>query len=152
MPRNRPPAAAICPSSTASTLGSRKSAKLTIPAQILVFLPRRSLSSAIARTNSLSPIGRISSRPLVPIARTSLDEHGRDDVVPRVDVGQEFVEQIAAARVLPEMMVRVDDRQIGLEDLLGQLLEPFGIGQRAGIGAGFDGHSILPGGGPTRWH
>src|SRR6516164_5246931 len=38
-----------------------------------------------------------------PIARTALDEHGRDDVVPRVDVGQEFVEQIAAARVIPEM-------------------------------------------------
>src|SRR5271165_7638005 len=33
------------------------------------------------------------------IARTALDEHGCDDVVPRVDVSQEFIEQIAAARV-----------------------------------------------------
>ena len=40
-------------------------------------------------------------------------------------------------------MMRVDDRQIGLEDLLGQLAEPCGIGQRTGIGAGFDGHAIL---------
>src|ERR1700676_3823781 len=31
-----------------------------------------------------------------PIARTALDEHGRDDVVPGFDVGQELVEQIAA--------------------------------------------------------
>jgi hypothetical protein len=48
------------------------------------------------------------------------------------------------------MMVRVDDRQIGLENILGQLAEPFGIGQRAGIGAGFAngvwGHGILRGG------
>src|SRR5271169_2149107 len=32
-----------------------------------------------------------------PIAGTALDEYGGDDVVPRIDVGQEFVEQIAAA-------------------------------------------------------
>ena len=65
--------------------------------------------------------------------------------MPGVDVGQEVVEQITAARVIPEMMMRVDDRQVGLEDLLGQLTEPFGVGQRAGIGAGFDWHGILPG-------
>ena len=52
------------------------------------------------------------------IARTALDEHARDDVVARAHIGQQFVEQIAAARVIPEMMVRVDDRQIGLDDLL----------------------------------
>src|SRR6516165_1468572 len=84
-----------------------------------------------------------------PIARTALDEHGRDDVVTRVDVGQEFVEQIAAARVIPEMMVRVDDRQIGFEYLFGQLAEPFEIGQWAGVGAGFASgvwrHGILSG-------
>ena len=149
MPRNRPPAAAICPSSTASTFGSRKSAKLTMPAQILVLPPRRSPSSAIARANLA-----FADRPHFlgtagAIARTALDEHGRDDVVSRVDVGQEFVEQIAAARVVPEMMVRVDDRQIGFEYLLRQLAEPFEIGQRAGVGAGFAsgvwGHGVLSG-------
>ena len=45
------------------------------------------------------------------------------------------------------MMVRVDDRQIGLEDLLTQLAEPFGVGKRARIGTGFangiGGHGIL---------
>ena len=144
MPRNRPPAAAIWPSSTASTLGSRRSAKLTMPAQILVLPPRRSPSSAIAadelafadRPHLLGTAGAI--------ARAALDEHGRDDVVAGVDVGQELVEQIAAARVIPQMMVRVDDRQIGIENLLGELAEPCGIGQRAGIGAGFDWHGGLP--------
>jgi hypothetical protein len=42
------------------------------------------------------------------------------------------------------MMVGIDDRQIGIEDLLGQSAEPFRFGQRAGISAGFDGHGILP--------
>ena len=64
-------------------------------------------------------------------------------MLPQIDVGPELVEQIAATRVIPEMMVRVDDRQTGFEDLLRQLAEPCDIGQRAGIGAGFDGHGIL---------
>jgi hypothetical protein len=86
---------------------------------------------------------RISFGAARAIARAALNEHGRDDVVAGIDVGQQLVEQIAATRVVPEMMVRVDDRQIRLEDLLGQFAEPFGIGQRAGIGAGFDRHRGL---------
>ena len=78
------------------------------------------------------------------IAGTALDEDGRDDVVPRIDVGHEVVEQIAAPRVVPEMMVRVDDRQPRFEDLFGEPLEPCRIGQRAGIGAGFDWHGGSP--------
>src|SRR5580700_3836428 len=39
-----------------------------------------------------------------PITRAALNEHGRDDVMPGVDVGQQFFEQIAATRVVPEMM------------------------------------------------
>src|SRR5215472_4269144 len=93
MPRNRPPAAAICPSSTASTFGSRPNE--------LAFADRAHFLGT-AR----------------PIARTALDEHGLDDVVAGVDIGQQLVEQIAAAGMIPEMMVRVDDRQIWLEDLL----------------------------------
>src|SRR4029077_7284539 len=70
------------------------------------------------------------------VARAALDEDGRDDVVPRIDVGQQLVEQVAAARVIPEMMVRIDDRQAWLEDLLGALREPFRGWQRARGGAG----------------
>jgi hypothetical protein len=64
-----------------------------------------------------------------------------------IDVGQELVKQIAAARVVPQVMVRVDDRQFGFEDLLSQFAEPSRVGQRAGIGAGFDGHGALRDGG-----
>ena len=42
-------------------------------------------------------------------------------------------------------MVRIDDRQIGFEDVLGLFAEPFGVGQRTRIGAGFDGHGVLLG-------
>ena len=62
---------------------------------------------------------------------------------PELTFGPELVEEIAAARVIPEMMMRVDDRQTRFEGLLRQLAEPCDIGQRAGIGAGFDGHGIL---------
>jgi len=62
-----------------------------------------------------------------------------------VNVGQQFVEQIAAARVIPEMMV-LDNGQIGLEDFLRELAKPLGIRQRAGIGAGYDGYGVLSGG------
>jgi hypothetical protein len=82
-------------------------------------------------------------RPARAIARAALDEHGRDDIVARIAVRQQFVEQIAAARVIPQMMVRIDDRQIGLEDFLPQLAEPFGVGQRARVFLRFSRHGVL---------
>src|SRR5215469_10199837 len=45
------------------------------------------------------------------IARTALDEHGRDDVMPGVDVREQLVEQVSAPRVIPQVMMRVDDRE-----------------------------------------
>jgi hypothetical protein len=94
----------------------------------LVLVPRRSASSAIARTNFA-----LADRPHFlgaagAIARSALDEDGADDVVPRVDIGQELIEEIAPARMVPEVMVRIDDRQIGLDDLLGPLAQPFRVG------------------------
>src|SRR5207248_1086029 len=73
------------------------------------------------------------------VARAALDEAGGDDVVHGIDVGQQLIEKVAAARVFPQMMVGVDDRPLRLEDLLGQLAEPFRVGQRPRIGAGFAG-------------
>ena len=52
------------------------------------------------------------------VHRMAFDEHGGDDVVAAVEVGQQFVEQIAVPAAQPQMMVRVDDRQIGIEDRL----------------------------------
>jgi len=45
-------------------------------------------------------------------------EHGGDDIVPGVQIGEQFVEQIRVAAAQPQMMVRVDDRQIRFEDRL----------------------------------
>ncbi len=78
----------------------------------------------------------------LPVAGAALDEDGCDDVVPGIDIGQQLVEQIAAARVIPQMMVRIDDRKFGLEDVLGQFAEPFRPRQRARIGADFDGQIV----------
>ena len=70
------------------------------------------------------------------IHRTAFEEHGRADVVPALQVLEEFVEQIArivaddaregmigqrdrhrgGRRTIPEMMMRIDDRKIGFED------------------------------------
>src|SRR5262249_43509427 len=50
--------------------------------------------------------------------RPRLHEHGGDDVVAARGVRQQLVEQIAPAGSVPEMMVWIDDWQIGLEDRL----------------------------------
>jgi len=52
-----------------------------------------------------------------------LHEDGRDDPVAGVQVGQQLVEQVAPAGPVPEVVVRVDDRAIRLEDLLAPLAE-----------------------------
>ena len=54
----------------------------------------------------------------------ALDEYRAADGVTRTDVGQIVFEQIARAAI-PEMMVRIDDRQVGFEDVLAPLREPF---------------------------
>src|SRR5207237_2062198 len=52
------------------------------------------------------------------VHRLALDEDRGDDVVAPADVVEELVEQVAMPTALPEMMVRVDDGQVGLEDRL----------------------------------
>ena len=47
----------------------------------------------------------------------SLNIHGRPDVVAAADILIEFIEQIAPVSI-PEMVMRIDDRQFGREDLL----------------------------------
>ena len=57
-------------------------------------------------------------RPVLPIHRLCLHEHGRDDVVSGVRIGEQFFAQIAPIPAVPEMMMCVDDRQLRLEDRL----------------------------------
>jgi hypothetical protein len=47
--------------------------------------------------------------------------------------------------MIPDVVMRIDDRQLGFENVLAKLAEPFRIGQRPRIGTGFDGgHGGLP--------
>jgi hypothetical protein len=47
--------------------------------------------------------------------RARLHKHRGYDVMASVGVGQQFIEQIAPSGPVPEMVVRVNDRQIGLK-------------------------------------
>src|SRR6185312_11337884 len=51
------------------------------------------------------------------------------DVVSGLRVGQQVVEHVVVARALPEMVVRVDDRQARLQCWLGGLGHPLEIGR-----------------------
>jgi hypothetical protein len=55
-------------------------------------------------------------RAVLAVHRTAFQKDSGDDVVAPADISQQFREQIAAPlRRIPEMMVRVDDRQSRLE-------------------------------------
>ncbi len=59
------------------------------------------------------------------VHRAAFEEDGRDDVVSAADIGQQLGQQIAAAlRRVPEMVVRVDDRQVRLQRRFGVLRQP----------------------------
>jgi hypothetical protein len=79
-------------------------------------------------TNSISPTGFISSGTRRAEHRLAFEEHRRDDVVAATQVAQQLGQEIAPARLgVPEMMMRIDDRQVGLERLLRRPLgEPGG--------------------------
>jgi hypothetical protein len=62
--------------------------------------------------------------------RAGLHEHRRDDVVTAVGIGQQLVEQIAPAWAVPEMMMRIDDRKVRLED---RFIAPSSQSWRTGI-------------------
>ena len=55
----------------------------------------------------------------------ALHEHRRADVVTAADIDQQLIEQIAAARVVPEVVVGVADREVRFDDVLVHLREPF---------------------------
>ena len=62
-----------------------------------------------------------------------LDEHSRLDAVTAGDVGLELVEQIGVAAFDPQMMMGIDDRQVGLDHRLVMTLQPHRIGRRVSI-------------------
>jgi hypothetical protein len=64
------------------------------------------------------------------IHRMALHEDGGDDVVAGADVVEELVQEVAVVGPLPQVVMRVDDGQVGLEDRLRRLLrEPGFVGR-----------------------
>ena len=85
---------------------------------------RRAVLAAVAHRRHAGDELRLAHRPHLDgavraIHRVALEEHGGHDVVPGAEIGQQLVQQIAVIRPDPQVMVRVDDRQLGLEDRLG---------------------------------
>src|SRR5205814_9466388 len=63
-------------------------------------------------------------RPVGAVHLAAFLETGRDDVVPAADIFEQILEQVSVTGPVPQMMVRIDDRQIRLEDLLAPLIQP----------------------------
>jgi hypothetical protein len=57
-------------------------------------------------------------RPIGAIHRAALLEDGGDDVVAGVEIGEQFRQQVGPAAAVPQMMMRIDDRQLRFEDRL----------------------------------
>ncbi len=59
------------------------------------------------------------------VGRAALDEHGVDDVVPAAEIGFEICQPIwERASDRPEMVMRIDDRCIGIDDVFDHGVEP----------------------------
>ena len=64
-------------------------------------------------------------RSVVPIAGAALHEHGLFDVVSGIGVGPKVVQQVAAEfGPMPQVVVGIDDAPIGVDDRLGDLIQP----------------------------
>ena len=67
------------------------------------------------------------ARAGLAIHGTTFEEHGRDNVVAATEVGQQVGQQVTASwRAIPEMVVRIDDRQVRFQHRLLVLGEPCG--------------------------
>ncbi len=83
--------------------------------------PRPAIASALAHRRDSGNEFRLAERPqflrsLGAVHRVTLHEDGLRDVVAGRQVGEEFVEQITIpVRVIPEVMMRVDDGKVRLQ-------------------------------------
>ena len=74
-------------------------------------------------------------RPAGAIHCAAIDIDGGDDVVAGCDVGGELLDQIALAAAIPQMMMRIDDRAVGIDDVLSSQRQP--VFARIGIEPAF---------------
>ena len=82
-------------------------------------------------------------RPVLAIGGAALNEHRRFHVVPGGHVGHEVFQQIPVRPRFPKMMMRIDDRLLGIENLLPQHRQPIGPHARMVKRKAF-GHGISP--------
>ena len=89
-------------------------------------------------------------RPAGAITVAALDEYGGGDAMAGIRIAQQLIEQIPAA-AFPEVVMRIDDGEIGFEDLLAILRKPgriqFGVGDDGQVGGA--GHAATTGASPT---
>ena len=122
----------------------------TIPAQARVGpqVPL-ALRAAAPVTYSVSPSERRSSGPAVRY----MAPHWMNTVArmswPVAGVAQQVVEQVALAGPVPQVVVRIDDRQRRLDDRFPHLVEPFlahqdvALGRHQGVGGRRCAHAAL---------
>src|SRR5258707_10273682 len=91
--------------------------------------PPLALIAAMPATNSTSPTGRISTGPLARYIDRHSSKTSGDDVVADAEVSEQLRQQIGPAAAVPQMMMRIDDRQLRFEDrFLLLLCEPRIVG------------------------
>ena len=66
-------------------------------------------------------------RPVGAVHRTAFDKDAVRDVVAAARVGEQLVEEVAVPVPLPQVMMRIDDLERWLQDLLFPLRPPGGI-------------------------
>ena len=136
MPLKRPPDLVTCCSRMPLARPPiRRSTLPMMPAmqRVLPYLPD-ALIAATPLTNSVSPSDFSSWRPVGAVHLAAFLEAGRGDVVAAADIGQQILKQIAVARPVPHMMVGIDDRQLGLDDLFLPPVEPVRADRRMAAG------------------
>src|SRR4051794_27794561 len=85
-------------------------------------------------------------RAVRAVHRAAIDIDGGDDVMAGGDVGNYLLDQIAQSTAVPEMMMRIDDRARGVDDLFGMLRQPvfarIGIKPAGRSGRRADSHEV----------
>ena len=149
MPRKRPLPATISASSTGLRAVAEQQIDVADDAGA-----DRGLAVAAARGHRRHAIGELDLadgperlRAVRAVHRAAIDIDGGDDVVAGGDVGRHLLDHVAQAAAVPEMVMRIDDRAGGIDDLLGVLRQPvfawIGVEPALGGGCSADGHEFL---------
>ena len=126
MPFKRGPAAAMCARSTSSArVPIVRSTRPTIPAAA----PRRAVAAARRHGgDAVDELGLAQGaqlrRTVGAVAGRALDEHGQLDLVAAAGVGEQVGEEVAVRGEIPEVVMGVDDGEVGLQRLLLRQAQP----------------------------